>query len=99
MGKPALPILNTAIFTVLVPGAVIVYVPIQLVSGFARPAHGFLTWVGAVVIPVGVTIYFRCAWEFAVRGMGTPAPIAPTIFLVTTALHRCLAIRCILLDL
>jgi protein-S-isoprenylcysteine O-methyltransferase Ste14 len=35
-----------------------------------------------------VAIYFRCAWEFAVRGLGTPAPIAPTRFLVTTALHR-----------
>ena len=37
---------------------------------------------------VGASIYFRCAWEFAVRGLGTPAPIAPTKFLVTTALHR-----------
>ena len=37
---------------------------------------------------MGAAIYFRCAWEFAVRGLGTPAPIAPTKFLVTTALHR-----------
>ena len=37
---------------------------------------------------VGAAIYFRCAWEFAVRGLGTPAPIAPTKYLVTTALHR-----------
>ncbi len=28
------------------------------------------------------------AWEFAVRGLGTPAPIAPTQLLVTTAPHR-----------
>jgi protein-S-isoprenylcysteine O-methyltransferase Ste14 len=40
------------------------------------------------MIAVGAAIYFRCAWEFAVRGLGTPAPIAPTKFLVTTALHR-----------
>jgi len=37
---------------------------------------------------VGIAIYFRCAWEFAVRGLGTPAPIAPTKFLVPTALNR-----------
>jgi protein-S-isoprenylcysteine O-methyltransferase Ste14 len=37
---------------------------------------------------LGAAIYFRCAWEFAVRGLGTPAPIAPTKFLVVTALHR-----------
>jgi protein-S-isoprenylcysteine O-methyltransferase Ste14 len=43
---------------------------------------------GTVAGLVGAAIYFRCAWEFAVRGLGTPAPIAPTKFLVTTALHR-----------
>jgi len=37
---------------------------------------------------IGAAVYFRCAWEFAARGLGTPAPIAPTKFLVTTALHR-----------
>jgi len=37
---------------------------------------------------VGAAIYLRCAWEFAARGLGTPAPIAPTKYLVTTALHR-----------
>ena len=41
-----------------------------------------------LIILLGAAIYFRCAWEFAVRGLGTPAPIAPTKFLVTTALHR-----------
>jgi protein-S-isoprenylcysteine O-methyltransferase Ste14 len=40
------------------------------------------------VFVIGAAIYFRCAWEFAARGLGTPAPIAPTKFLVTTALHR-----------
>jgi protein-S-isoprenylcysteine O-methyltransferase Ste14 len=48
----------------------------------ARTALGFL------ILLLGAGIYFRCAWEFAVRGLGTPSPIAPTKFLVTTALHR-----------
>jgi protein-S-isoprenylcysteine O-methyltransferase Ste14 len=88
MRKTALPILKTLIFTVFVPGTVIVYVPIRLAGGLATPAPGPLTWLGAAVILLGAAIYFRCAWEFAVRGLGTPAPVAPTKFLVTTALHR-----------
>ena len=87
MSKAALPILNTVIFTIFVPGTVAVYIPMRLV-GFMRPQNGFLSWAGLVVIAMGAAIYFRCVWEFAVRGLGTPAPIAPTKFLVTTALHR-----------
>lgn len=82
------PVLNTILFTLLVPGTVAVYIPFRLTGGFSHPASGPLLWVGATVILVGAAIYFRCAWEFAVRGLGTPAPIAPTKYLVTTALHR-----------
>ena len=81
-------IFNTAIFTVLVPGTVAILIPRWLVGGFVRPANGALTWVGCVLFAMGAGIYFRCAWEFAARGLGTPAPIAPTKFLVTAALHR-----------
>ena len=88
MSKTAGPILKTAIFTVVAPGTIIVYVPSLLVGGFSRPSTGPLTWLGVIVIALGAAIYFRCAWEFAVRGLGTPAPIAPTKYLVTTALHR-----------
>lgn len=88
MRRASIPILNTVIFTVVVPGTVAVYIPMLLVGGFRRPTDGLLTWVGCVVIVIGAAIYFRCAWEFAVRGLGTPAPIAPTKYLVTTALHR-----------
>jgi protein-S-isoprenylcysteine O-methyltransferase Ste14 len=37
---------------------------------------------------IGASIYFSCAWEFALRGLGTPAPIAPTKLLVVSGLHR-----------
>ena len=82
------PILKTLLFTIVVPGTVAVLVPSWLVGGFVRPAPGPLTWLGVLIILLGAAIYFRCAWEFAVRGLGTPAPIAPTKFLVTTALHH-----------
>lgn len=82
------PILNTILFTIFVPGTVAIYIPSLLVGGFHRPAADAGTWAGVFLVFVGAAIYFRCAWEFAVRGLGTPAPIAPTKFLVTTALHR-----------
>jgi protein-S-isoprenylcysteine O-methyltransferase Ste14 len=88
MSRTLGPILKTALFTILVPGTVAILIPRWLLRGFPRPAVGPLTWLGCVVFAAGAAIYFRCSWEFAVRGLGTPAPIAPTRFLVTTALHR-----------
>jgi protein-S-isoprenylcysteine O-methyltransferase Ste14 len=82
------PISNTAIFTIVVPGTVAILVPRWLLGGFRTPPNGLLLWVGGVVFCIGALIYFRCAWEFAARGLGTPAPMAPTKYLVTTALHR-----------
>jgi protein-S-isoprenylcysteine O-methyltransferase Ste14 len=82
------PILQTILFTIVVPGSVLVLIPSWILGGFSKPAPGLQAWVGILVISLGAAIYFRCAWEFAVRGLGTPAPIAPTKFLVTTALHR-----------
>jgi protein-S-isoprenylcysteine O-methyltransferase Ste14 len=82
------PILKTIVFTIVVPGSVLVLIPSWILGGFPKPAPGPLTWLGILLIVLGAAIYFRCAWEFAVHGLGTPAPIAPTKFLVTTALHR-----------
>ena len=81
-------ILNTIVFTIVVPGTVAILGPRWLLGGFFWPQKTPLTWLGGVVFVCGAAIYFRCAWEFAVRGLGTPAPIAPTKYLVTTALHR-----------
>ena len=63
-------------------------VPFFLLSGFPAPGRGPLAWFGLLVLVTGALLYFRCAWEFAVRGLGTPAPIAPTKFLVVSGLHR-----------
>ena len=78
----------TLLFTILVPGFVTGYVPYILLGRTYTPGHGALAWLGILCFVAGAAIYFRCAWEFAVRGLGTPAPIAPTKFLVVTGLHR-----------
>ena len=82
------PVFNTILFTIFVPGIVAVLIPLWLVGDMRLHANAPATWMGAVVGVTGAAIYLRCAWEFAVNGLGTPAPIAPTKFLVTTALHR-----------
>jgi len=82
------PIVNTLLFTIFVPGTVAILIPRWLLGGFSRPPSGVLTWIGMMAVVIGAAIYFRCAWEFAARGLGTPAPIAPTKILVTTGLHR-----------
>jgi protein-S-isoprenylcysteine O-methyltransferase Ste14 len=82
-------LVNTGLFTIIVPGTVAILIPRWLLGGgYVMPASSPTSWLGALLSLIGAAIYFRCAWEFAVRGLGTPAPIAPTQFLVTTALHR-----------
>jgi protein-S-isoprenylcysteine O-methyltransferase Ste14 len=82
------PLLKTLLFTILVPGSVLGGIPYLLLDGVPPLGRGPLAWFGLFCVALGLSIYFRCAWEFAVRGLGTPAPIAPTKFLVVTALHR-----------
>ena len=82
------PLLKTLLFTIVVPGFVAVGAPYLMLGGFSVPEGGPLAWFGGMCIVTGASIYFCCAWEFAVRGLGTPAPIAPKKFLVVSGLHR-----------
>jgi len=43
---------------------------------------------GWVVFAIGAAIMIRCCWEFAWRGLGTPAPFDPPRKLVVTGLYR-----------
>lgn len=88
MPQTLAPLLKTVLFTVLVPGFVAGYFPYVVLAGKPAPTHGPLAWLGMLCLMLGASIYFRAAWEFAVRGLGTPAPIAPTRFLVVSGLHR-----------
>ena len=83
------PVLETVIFTVLVPGTVAGYVPWRLRNGSPIAASPWMVWPGALLIALGVAIYLHTAfWGFALHGRGTPAPIAPTKKLVVEGLHR-----------
>ncbi|PYX80702.1 MAG: hypothetical protein DMG70_22490 [Acidobacteria bacterium] len=52
-----------------------------------------VTWdslgcLGLAALVLGGAIYLRCAWEFASRGFGTPAPIDPPKLLVARGHNR-----------
>lgn len=44
--------------------------------------------MGAVLVAAGAAALIECTARFAIKGRGTPAPIAPTETLVVTGLYR-----------
>jgi len=82
--------LKNALFTVVVPGTVGVIVPYRI--GLRRMASG-MPWsprqyVALCLLAVGGAIYFRCVWDFARTGRGTPAPIDAPKVLVVRGLYQ-----------
>jgi protein-S-isoprenylcysteine O-methyltransferase Ste14 len=81
-------VIKTLIFTVLVPGTVAVYFPYRMLSPASRSVGTGLELIAILPVAVGAAIYFRCAWDFAWLGHGTPAPVDPPKTLVVTGFHR-----------
>ena len=83
------PVLNTLLFTILVPATVAGWIPLWLRGNAPITDIVALRGVSILLIAVGVAIYLHTAfWGFALHGLGTPAPIAPTQKLVVRGLHR-----------
>ena len=75
------------LFTVVVPGTVVVYGPLAIADGSATVSVGGR--VAAVLLLVsGAAIYAWCVWDFASFGRGTPAPIDAPKRLVIRGLYR-----------
>jgi protein-S-isoprenylcysteine O-methyltransferase Ste14 len=81
------PLIRTVIFTVLAPGTVTIYVPYRLLPG-GDLGLGAARYFGIPLIAAGAAIYLWCAWNFAMEGLGTPAPIDPPKKLVARGLYR-----------
>lgn len=45
-------------------------------------------WLGATLVVAGAAAVTECFARFAIRGLGTPAPVAPTRHLVVSGLYR-----------
>lgn len=83
-------ILKTTIFTIFVPGTVVIAIPYCLLRNVELFSFeiGKIKYFGLVPIFVGVFIYLWCASNFAIIGKGTPAPIDPPKNLVVKGPHK-----------
>jgi protein-S-isoprenylcysteine O-methyltransferase Ste14 len=82
-------VFNTLLFTVIVPATVAGWIPRALRGNAPLTSNIALRWPSFVLIAMGTAIYLHTAfWGFALRGLGTPAPIAPPSKLVVEGLHR-----------
>ena len=79
--------LKTALFTVLMPGVFAVVIPLVLV-GDRTAAGGVTLALASCLLAFGTALYLRSAWDFAVSGSGTPAPIDAPKRLVTRGFYR-----------
>ena len=85
MGRVAA-VLGSMIFFVVAPGLVAYIVPFLLAQ--AQPEAWtvnppVLKWVGLGLGVAGTIALVECFARFAVKGLGTPAPVAPTEHLVS----------------
>lgn len=84
-------LLGTAVFLALAPGTVAVLAP-WWISRWRFEVSG-IAWLplqaaGAVLAAAGAVVLADSFLRFAMEGLGTPAPVAPTERLVVTGLYR-----------
>ncbi len=84
-------LLKTIIFTIIVPGTVLVWMPYWLLSSSTVSSpldSAVFRYFGVIPILLGATIILWCAWDFTFAGKGTPAPMDPPKRLVVRGLYR-----------
>ncbi|HVZ17530.1 MAG TPA: methyltransferase [Terriglobales bacterium] len=80
-------LVRTALFALLFMGAVGVYLPLYF-GLLHRTATLDLHLLGLAPLLLGGYLSLRCAFEFAWRGLGTPAPFDPPVHLVLCGSYR-----------
>ena len=81
---------GSAIFLVVAPGIVAGYIP-RLICRWQFGAPLLGSWsrmVGVLLIAAGLPVLLDSFGRFALRGLGTPAPVFPTRHLVVSGLYR-----------
>lgn len=84
-------VLGSALFFVVAPCVLAGLIPWSMTHWEFRPAFFGLEgarWVGVLLIVVGLPGLVDSFARFALQGLGTPAPVAPTKNLVVTGLYR-----------
>jgi protein-S-isoprenylcysteine O-methyltransferase Ste14 len=84
-------VLGSALFLVIAPGTLALYIPWLLSRWHVAPALLGVTafrWIGIALIVAGLPVLLDSFARFALQGLGTPAPIAPPKHLVVTGWYR-----------
>jgi protein-S-isoprenylcysteine O-methyltransferase Ste14 len=87
------PVLGTLFYTLVIPGSIVGLVPYMLLTlrFHLIPMHlGIFYYFGLLPILLGVITYSWAAWDFILRGKGTPSPIAQPKTLVVSGPYRIL---------
>jgi protein-S-isoprenylcysteine O-methyltransferase Ste14 len=82
---------GSGLFLLAAPGTVAGLVPWALTGWRVRSPNGWSALVagaGVLLVVVGIAVLLEQFARFALRGRGTPAPIAPPSRLVVTGLYR-----------
>lgn len=85
------PILGSIVFLFVAPGIVAGVIPWAISNWrIGPPLLGLepLRWLGIPVLLLGAVLLVETFARFALQGLGTPAPIAPTRMLVVTGSYR-----------
>ena len=81
--------LKTSFFMLLVPGLLLGVLPAWLMAAdTALFSFGLFRWLAFPLWLIGAAAMLWCAWDFTVKGRGTPAPIDPPRELVVSGLYR-----------
>lgn len=81
---------GSALFAVVVPGSVAGLVP-WLITDWREGRPGYplpVEIVGGVLLAAGAGVLTYAFAQFAIQGLGTPAPVAPPTTLVVRGLYR-----------
>ena len=90
MRKPAA-LLGSALFFLIAPVTIGFIVPWWIAGwqiGAAAPEDNLFRAAGAVLVILGLVPLVESFGRFALVGLGTPAPVAPTKHLVVTGFYR-----------
>ena len=84
-------VLGSIVFLFVAPGIVAGVIPWSISGYRIEPAIlGFepFRWLGGPLLALGAVLLIETFSRFALQGLGTPAPIAPTKTLVVTGSYR-----------
>ena len=84
-------VIGSVIFFGVAPGVVAGWIPYALSGWRFEPALLGLPAgriAGGILVAIGLGVLIDCFKRFAVEGVGTPAPVAPTEYLVGSGPYR-----------